>query len=301
MSRSRIKTATDQRAFTMVYNDFLRSKLLTPDERIVYIYLKMHSDNNTGKSFPSLNTLAREIGLSKRTVQRCLSELQDKEVIRVEHRSNEKGTQSNLYTIYDTAKIWNAKDVAEIRSIASDYKDAEMIEYLKSRGYNVTKKEPASGTDQSSDASASFNTFNKLNMVLTTNNSTMATTKCQERYTMGEVRELFDYAILVSDKRCDTRDADSVMEILYDALNTSKKTIRVSGENKPSMVVIGKLMKLTYEEILYSIRKFNERTDRIGNPRAYMLTILYTAREQKNLDVNNQVQHDFYGRTDDAD
>ena len=298
MSRSRLKTATDQRAFTMVYNDFLKSKLLTPDERMVYIYLKMHSDNDTGKSFPSLNTLAKETGLSKRTVQRCLQELQSKGTVRVEHRSSEKGTQSNLYTIYDTAEIWNANDITEMQTVVAEYKENEMIEYLERKGYHITKKEPASGTDQSSEASTSFD---KLNIVLTTNNSTTDATESQERYSMENVRELFDYAVLVNDKKCSTSDLDAVMDILYDTLNSTKQTIRVSGENKPAMVVIGKLMKLTYEEILYSIKKFNERTDRIGNPRAYMLTILYTAREQMNLDVTNQVQHDLYGWTDDTD
>ena len=297
MSRSRIRTATDQRAFTMVYNDFLMSKLLTPDAKLVFIYLGMHSDNSTGRSFPSLNTLAKETGLSKRTVQRCLSELQEKGAVSVEHRSNDRGTQSNLYTIYDTAKLWNAKDVTEMQSIASELKDAEMIEYLRSKGYSVTKKELTSGTDQSSGVSTSFD---ELNMILTTNNSKPTTAESQERYSMENVRELFDYAVLVNDKRCSTNDLDAVMDILYDTLNSTKPTIRVSGESKPAMVVIGKLMKLTYEEIRYSIQKFNERTGRIGNPRAYMLTILYTAREQMNLDINNQVQHDLYGQTDDT-
>ena len=142
MSRSSTRTATDQRAFAMVYNDFLKSKLLTPDARLVFIYLRMHSDNNTGRSFPSLNTLAKETGLSKRTVQRCLSELQEKGAVNVEHRSNDRGTQSNLYTIYDNAKLWDAKDVTEMQSIASELKDVEMVEYLRSKGYSVTKKEP---------------------------------------------------------------------------------------------------------------------------------------------------------------
>ena len=64
-------------------------------------------------------------------------------MISVEHRSNNRGTQSNLYTIYDTGKLWNAKNVTEMQSISSELKDAEIIDYLRSRGYNVTKKEPA--------------------------------------------------------------------------------------------------------------------------------------------------------------
>lgn len=60
------------------------------------------------------------------------------------------------------------------------------------------------------------------------------------------------------------------------------------------MVVISKLMKLDYSEIMYAIDKFAEQTERIKNPTAYMLTLLYNAKEQINLDITNQVQHDMY-------
>ena len=46
--------------------------------------------------------------------------------------------------------------------------------------------------------------------------------------------------------------------------------------------------------------KYNERTEKIGNPKAYLLTILYNAKEQMTLELNNRVQHDFYGKTDDT-
>ena len=189
------------------------------------------------------------------------------------------------------------KDKTEMQSVSSELRDEELIKYLKNRGYEIIKKELHSGTDQSSEGSTS----SKLNIVLTTNNSTAAEFGCQERYSMEDVRELFDYAVLIDGQEYDTRDIDSVMEILYDTLNTNKKTIRVGGQDKPAMVVISKLMKLNYEEIQYSIRKYKSITERINNPKAYMLTILYGAKEQMNLDVSNQVQHDMYGWTDDTD
>ena len=45
---------------------------------------------------------------------------------------------------------------------------------------------------------------------------------------------------------------------------------------------------------MYAIDKYQEQTDRIKNPTAYMLTLLYNAKEQSNLDITNQVQHDMY-------
>ena len=61
------------------------------------------------------------------------------------------------------------------------------------------------------------------------------------------------------------------------------------------MAVIGKLMKLDKESIMYAIEKFTEQTEWIKNPVSYMLTILYNASEQYHLDIKNQVSHDMMG------
>lgn len=98
---------------------------------------------------------------------------------------------------------------------------------------------------------------------------------------------------MIQDNQYRQQDIDSVMNILYTTMNTTKATIRIAGEDKPSMVVIGKLMKLHKESIMYAIEKFSEQTERIKNPTSYMLTILYNAPEQFNLDIQNQVSHDM--------
>ena len=96
---------------------------------------------------------------------------------------------------------------------------------------------------------------------------------------------------MIYDNPARQQDIDSVMNILHTAMNTTKATVRIAREDKPSMVVIGKLMKLTYAEIMYSIEKYQEQTERIKNPASYMLTLLYNSKEQMNLDITNQVQH----------
>lgn len=295
--RIQVQLATPERRYVKVYNDFLSTANLTTEEKIVYIALKsfVTYGQDEGQAFPSMETICRLTSMSRPRATRAITSLIRKGVVKKKRRGL---TKSNIYTLYDNAAMWTAESEEEMHDLAESsitLSSQEMIEELKRRGaveIVTEKKEPASGTDQSSEASTSFD---KLNIVLTTNNSTTDTSGCQERYSLANVRELFEYAVLVNDKRCSTSDLDSVMNILHDTLNSTKSTIRVSGENKPAMVVIGKLMKLSYEEILYAIRKFNERTDRISNPRAYMLTILYNAREQMNLDITNQVQHDMYG------
>ena len=293
MARRRIKSATDQRKFTLVYNDFLESNLLNYYEKMVFIALKKFADNDTMRAFPSLKTIHTITGISQSQVRRSIEHMEELGVLSVEHRTDkEKGHQSNLYTLYDYAEVWKVGSEADVAAVADEISEAKLIAELRARGYTVTKeKEPdTSPADQSNDESSTK--LNQFDMVNTTTNSTKS--QVPERYTADQIRQIFDYDILVNDKPIWKKEIDSVFSILHTALNTARETIRVGGEDKPTMVVIGKLMKLDYSEIMYCIEKYTEQTERIKNPTAYMLTLLYNAKEQMNLDISNQVQHDMY-------
>lgn len=113
------------------------------------------------------------------------------------------------------------------------------------------------------------------------------------RYTIDQIHQLFDYDVMLQENPYRKNDIDSAMSVLYTAMNTTKATIRVAGENKSSMIVISKLMKLDKESIVYALDRFAEQTERIKNPTSYLLTILYFAPEQFHLDIQNQVSHDM--------
>lgn len=108
---------------------------------------------------------------------------------------------------------------------------------------------------------------------------------------MEDIKELYEYESLIIQYPEKQTDIDIVFDILYDTLNTQKKTVRVNGEDKPRMVVIGKLMKLQPSDLVYSVDKYHEQTERIKNVKAYLLTILYHAREQAHLDLMNLGHH----------
>lgn len=293
MARRKIKSATDQRKFTLVYNDFLESDLLNYYEKMVFITLKKFADNETMRAFPSLKTIHSITGISLSQVRRSIEHMEELGVLSVEHRTDkDRGHQSNLYTLYDYAEIWSVgSSEDDVAAIADEISEAKLVADLRARGYTVTKeKEPdTSPADQSNDESST----NQFDIVNTTTNSEKS--QELERYTIDQIRQIFDYDILVNDKPLWQRDIDSVFSILHTALNTTKETIRVGGEDMPTKVVIDKLKKLDYSEIMYCIEKYSEQTERIKNPTAYMLTLLYNAKEQMNLDISNQVQHDMYG------
>ena len=290
MARKKIRSATDQRKFTIVYNDFLESDLLDKHEKLVYIAIKRFADNETLTAFPSLKTLHKMTGISIRWIKKSIEHMEELGIISVEHRTSEdKGNQSNLYTLHDYAEIWSVGSSEDIAAVADEISEMKLVAELRSRGYTVTKEkgletEPTKAQNQALD-------LKPFNIVNTTTNS--GESQDLERYTLDQIKQLFDYDIMIHDNPYRQQDIDSVVNILYTTMNTTKATIRIAGEDKPSMVVVGKLMKLSYSEIIYAIEKYQEQTERIKNPTSYMLTLLYNAKEQMNLDITNQVSHDM--------
>ena len=290
MARKKIRSATDQRKFTIVYNDFLESDLLDKHEKLVYIAIKRFADNETLTAFPSLKTLHKMTGISVRWIKKSIEHMEELGIISVEHRTSEdKGNQSNLYTLHDYAEIWSVGSSEDIAAVADEISEMKLVAELRSRGYTVTKEkgletEPTKAQNQALD-------LKPFNIVNTTTNS--GESQDLERYTLDQIKQLFDYDIMIHDNPYRQQDIDSVVNILYTTMNTTKATIRIAGEDKPSMVVVGKLMKLSYSEIIYAIEKYQEQTERIKNPTSYMLTLLYNAKEQMNLDITNQVSHDM--------
>lgn len=293
MARPKIKSATDQRPFIMVYQDFLESDLLDNHyQKLVYVYLKKFADSKN-QCFPSVKTLSKLTKISVNKVKLTLAELEQKGVISKENRTRpDGGKSSNLYTLYDFKELWNAGSSEEVAAVVDEYEDKKLISLLEDKGYTIIKEKEPDKTEPTKVTVEPSTKLNQFDIVNTTINSEKS--QELERYTIDQIRQIFDYDILVNDKPLWQRGIDSVFSILHTALNTTKETIRVGGEDKPTMIVIGKLMKLDYSEIMYCIEKYNEQTERIKNPTAYMLTLLYNAKEQMNLDISNQVQHDMY-------
>lgn len=292
MARPKIKSVTDQRPFIMVYHDFLDSDVIGSHEKMVFIALKKFADSKN-QCFPSLKKLSDVTGLSKRKIQDTLKELEQKHIITIESRLRaDGGTTSNLYTLYDFKELWNAGSSEEMAAVVDEYEDKKLISLLEAKGYKVTKEKEPDTTEPTKDQLNQALELNQFDIVNTTTNSQKS--QEVERYSLEQIRILYDYDVMISDNPYQKHDIDSVISILHTSLNTTKATIRIGGEDKPSMVVIGKLMKLTYSGIMYAIEKFKEQTERIKNPTSYMLTLLYNAEEQMNLDIANQVQHDMY-------
>ena len=281
---SKLEIQSDVKPFTMLKNTIIDSEgILNEHEKLLYIILLRYGN----KAFPSLATLSKKCGFSKRTAQRTIDTLIEKGLLKKKNRLNKKnGNASNIYTLLDNDKIWHSSKENLKEDIESVLLE-EAIKIVEASGMKVSGKEKELVSEQ-----AKAHTQALKNQNLSDKQITISEPKSQaERYTIGDIKALFEYESLIIQYPNKLTDIEIVFDILYDTLNCTKPTIRVGGEDKPAMAVIGKFMKLHPDDLIYSINKYHEQNDRIKNVKGYLLTILYNSHEQSHLDIMNLGHH----------
>ena len=68
-----------------------------------------------------------------------------------------------------------------------------------------------------------------------------------------------------------------ILEIMVDVVCSKRKTIRVSGDDKPTEVVRSQFMKITREHIEFIMHCMKENTSKIKNMKQYLLATIYNA------------------------
>lgn len=82
----------------MYFYTKVSSANISPTVRSVYRALLQYANRKTWSCFPSVNILARDTGLSPRTIRRSLQVLEKEELILRIHRTRENnGNTSNMY------------------------------------------------------------------------------------------------------------------------------------------------------------------------------------------------------------
>jgi len=296
--------APKDRLFVKVYHDFLYSNLLTADEKIIFIVLKSFLDFSKDKggiqenTYKSIDDICKITQWGNQKVVKIIKNLAKKGVVK---KIRQGLTKPNIYTISDFPAMWTAasehemKQAIEQGQAAMDlrkYSDEDLLKEIERR-----KKEKglASDTDQSTDTSSiSYN--------LSKDNDSTDTRKNQEevaeRYPLDYLKENLCYNDMFLQNQYDRDMIDTFFHYLHEAMNTTKPTIRVNGEQKPREVVVSVLSKLEYFDFLYAVEKYKENTSKVNNQGAYIITLLYNARAQHEADITNQVQHDMYGQQD---
>ena len=109
------------------------------------------------------------------------------------------------------------------------------------------------------------------------------------------LKENIEYDILRKNLGYDCDLLDEILDILVDTVCSTRKMIRIGGEDYPKEVVKSRLLKLDSGHIEYVISSLDENTTKVRNIRAYLLTSLYNAPTTINSYYTALVNHDMYG------
>lgn len=290
-----VQLASPERKYVKVYHDFLDNSFLTTEEQMIFIVLKSYVDfkEDSGEAYPSMETICKRAKMSEKRARKNINTLIKKGIAKKVQRGL---TKTNLYTLSDYATMWTCDNVEDVAAVADNQgvkplTPAEHIAELERMGYTVQIKEKGLDTEPTK---AQHQALDNQNFSKEQNTTDKPKSQA-ERYTMEDIRALYEYDSLIIQYPDKQTDIDIVFDILYDTLNSTKPTIRIGGEDKPTMVVISKLMKLQPDDLIYSIDKYHQQDQRITNVKGYLLTILYGSREQQHLDIMNlgHTNHDF--------
>lgn len=108
------------------------------------------------------------------------------------------------------------------------------------------------------------------------------------------IKSNIEYDVLSQNWR-DCEEIDELIEIMLDAICSSKPMIVVRGQEMPTEVVKSRLLKLNSEHIQYVLDSLRTNTVKARNIKQYLLAALYNAPSTINTYYTNLVNHDLYG------
>lgn len=295
-----VKFQKPERKFSKTYEDFLENTILSCEERMVFIVLRSFVDfshDEAGTVYPTMETICRRAGMSRPRATRTINKLVNKGIVQKKRRGL---TKSNIYTLIDRPDIWKAESAEDMRQEAEKSELQRYIEALEAAGYTVIEKEKElspTGIEESPNKSIQENTSSQSD----TNTECEKRQECshtskgsiEEVYTLENLKNYFEYRSIQADEA--TKEA--IFNIIHNVLTSKKDKVKVCGELRPAAMVKSRIMKLSGQDIQFVIEKYIEygRTGRkINNPEAFILSQLYKAKEQAELETQNDLNVDGY-------
>jgi len=107
------------------------------------------------------------------------------------------------------------------------------------------------------------------------------------------IKDNIEYDILCT--RYDPERMMEILELILETVCSTRKTIRIGGEDFPAEVVKSRFMKLGQFHIEYVFDCIDKNATKIYNIRSYLLTTLYNAPATMGHYYAAEVNHDFYG------
>lgn len=276
----------NKKPYVILYWDIL-SKLDNPYELSVYVYLKKHADHTTGTCFPSIATLEKETKISEKKIRLILKDLKEKKLITIQNRTlGNGGKTSNIYRLLEFEN-------EEVQASLQESQDEEAPKQLSVGRKRVSGMDQADQSESKQDTQLKSNITNLRLHDNTKNEASQAENRrekvaVQTKYSTEEIKKKYNYTDMISENPSKQENIDICIDIIATTINNKKDTIRIQKEEIQREKVAEQLLKLTKEDILWAIKRFEQQPNQIHSPKAYLLTLLYDAKSQRALDLQNQ-------------
>ena len=109
------------------------------------------------------------------------------------------------------------------------------------------------------------------------------------------IKENIDYDSLCEQHKYHVQEIDEIVALMLEVVCSNRKTIRISGEDKPTALVKSCMLKLDFSHVEYILETLAKNTTHIRNIKSYLLTTIYNAPNTINSYYRAAVNHDFYG------
>jgi hypothetical protein len=117
----------------------------------------------------------------------------------------------------------------------------------------------------------------------------------RRRYSQ-QIKENIDYEIIAGEE-LHREEIDEIIEIMLDAICSTKPLLVICGEEMSKEVVKSRLLKLGSEHIQYVLDCIRDNTTKVRNVKQYILACLYNAPSTMSSYYTTLVNHDLYGGT----
>ena len=106
-------------------------------------------------------------------------------------------------------------------------------------------------------------------------------------------KDQIHYEALISDLPFKKTAVDELVNIAAEVLTSSKKTIRVNKEERPSSQVKDRFRKLNIEHIKYVLDELSRCKSDVAHMRAFLITLMYNAPATIDSYYTAKVNHDM--------
>ena len=120
-------------------------------------------------------------------------------------------------------------------------------------------------------------------------------TEAADAYSVYEeiIKDNIEYDILLQDMKFDHDRLNEIVDIILETVCTSRKKIRIAGDDYPAELVKSKFMKLNSEHIRFVLDCMQENTTKIRNIKQYLKAVLFNAPSTIDSYYTSLVAHDM--------